>query len=77
MYKLHEGDLFVQLAIHGEQAEFIYDAGRAVPIQNGNSRISVSDHEQIVGMVERFLVVAKDKLEEEKKIRVLGIKRVL
>lgn len=76
MYRLQEDDLFVNIAISKKHGEFIYNAGRAVPAKNeADRRLPIEDHEQIISMVEDFLTVAKQKLEEEKKIRVMSIKR--
>lgn len=78
MYSLQEGDLFVELAISKKHGEFIYNAGRAVPVKNeADRRLPIEDHERIIGMVEDFLTVAKQKLEEEKMIRVRDIRKIL
>ena len=68
-----KGILGVNLNIDTNTGEFTFRAGRASE-EDEDSPLPIQDHEAIVEMTERFLKIAKKKLEEEKMYRVTKIR---
>jgi hypothetical protein len=68
-----KGTLGVNLNIDTITGELTFRAGRASE-DNEESPLPIQDHEAIIEMTERFLEIAKKKLEEEKMYRVTKIK---